>query len=149
MARLNLSQRDRMFEMPQLSLIDQLDRLGGQLGVLKRHYQSYIRIIDRVIQPAIPTIASLSNSRVASKASHESLYPSAPLTSGKPIITEEDSLLGVSLSSAARVRFERLKDIINLYALSEVKDYLAQKESLVQMVSRSRSCLIPYTAGLR
>lgn len=50
-----------------------------------------------------------------------------------PIIPEADSLLGVSLSSAAKVRFERLKDRIMLYALSEIEECLAQKDSLVMM----------------
>jgi Mg2+ and Co2+ transporter CorA len=53
-------------------------------------------------------------------------------TSG-PMIPEADSLLGVSLSSAAKVRFERLKDRILLYALSEIEECLAQKDSLVMM----------------
>jgi Mg2+ and Co2+ transporter CorA len=53
-------------------------------------------------------------------------------TSG-PMIPEADSLLGVSLSSAAKVRFERLKDRILLYALSEIDECLAQKDSLVMM----------------
>ena len=42
-------------------------------------------------------------------------------------------MLGVSLSSPARVRFKRLRDLIELYALSEVEEYLKQKESLVSM----------------
>lgn len=127
--------RAEMFEAPKLRHIDRLDRVGKQLGVLKRHYESYIRIIERVTQPQIATVASLANSKVQSKASSESLGAGDSSVFGvTQVLTEAESLLGVSLSSAARVRFERLKDIISLYALSEVLDYLAQKESLVQMV---------------
>lgn len=43
--------------------------------------------------------------------------------------------MGVSLSSAARVRFKRLRDLIELYALNEVEEYVKQKEGLVAMVS--------------
>jgi len=121
-----------MFKQPSLELIDRLDQVSNQLGVLKRHYNSYIRIIERTIEPPATTIASLSNSQIVTKSSQASLSDS------KPLVTEQASLLGVSLSSAARVRFERLKDMINLYALSEVKDYLHQKDSLTQMVSPSK-----------
>lgn len=124
-----------MFEKPQLRNIDRLDRIGAQLGILKRHYRSYIRIIERVVEVQVASAASLANSRIGSKASDESLDRRANGDAMKTIIvTEEDSLLGVGLSSAARVRFERLKDMISLYALSEVEDLLAKKEALVQMV---------------
>ena len=121
-----------MFRQPRLDHIDRLDQIGNQLGVLKRHYKSYIRIIDRVIEPPSATIASLNNSQILRQSSQEPL-----ITDNNPpshnAIAEVNSLLGTSLSSAARVRFERLKDLIYLYALSEVTDYIEQKDSLVQM----------------
>ena len=43
-------------------------------------------------------------------------------------------MLGVSLSSAARVRFERLKHRIRLYALSEIDECLKLRDDLVMMV---------------
>ena len=43
--------------------------------------------------------------------------------------------LGVALASTATVRFARLKDRINLYALSEIQECLDEKESLVFLVS--------------
>ena len=46
---------------------------------------------------------------------------------------DESQLLGVSISSAARARFERLKHRIRLYALSEINECLEQKDSLVMM----------------
>lgn len=42
-------------------------------------------------------------------------------------------MLGVSLSSPARVHFRRLRDLIELYALNEVEEYLKQKDSLAAM----------------
>lgn len=49
-------------------------------------------------------------------------------------ITSEIQTFGAPLSSAATVRFERLRDRINLYALSEIQECLDEKESLVFLV---------------
>lgn len=119
--------RAQMFQMPKLCHIDRLDNIGKELGVLKRHYQSYDRIIDRLLQPRVATSASLQGSRIVGEASQTSL------DTVRPLVTEKESMLGVSLSSAARVRFERLKDLIDLYALSEVEEYIKQKDSLIAM----------------
>lgn len=153
--------RKEMFKSPKLTHIDRLDQIGSQLAVLKRHYNSYIRLIDRVVQPQQASLASLVNTRVASKSSGESLICSGsasvpdhaaisamntwtgqptsdPIADGgdigETVVTAAGTLLGVGLSSAARVRFERLRDMISLYALTECEDYLHQKESFVQMV---------------
>jgi Mg2+ and Co2+ transporter CorA len=118
-----------------LTHIDQLHHIGCQLAVLKRVYQSYSLIIERVLKKQEATLASLKNSHIMSGAqSFTSTHPDHIVnsTSG-PMIPEADSLLGVSLSSAAKVRFERLKDRIALYALSEIEECMLQKESLVMM----------------
>ncbi|KAI7469508.1 hypothetical protein KC357_g6439 [Hortaea werneckii] len=120
--------RKQMMLSPQLSHIDRLDGIGRELGVLKRHYQSYTRIVDRLLEPRPATAASLENSRIASSETSQ-----ASLDTVRPLITERESMLGVSLSSAARLRFKRFKDQIDLYALSEVDDYMKQKESLIAM----------------
>ncbi|KAK4923899.1 hypothetical protein LTR28_012455, partial [Elasticomyces elasticus] len=120
--------REDMFRKPELQHIDRLDQISCQLGVLKRLYASYERIINRVLEQQTATPASLANSKVVSEASRESLRDPTD-----PKLTEAESMLGVSLSSAARVRFERLKDLINLYAVSEIQEYLHQKDSLVTM----------------
>jgi Mg2+ and Co2+ transporter CorA len=119
--------RAQMFQTPQLHHIDRLDTIGKELGVLKKHYQSYNRIIDRLVEPQIATSASLQNSHVVSEASQTSF------DTVRPLVTEKQSMLGVSLSSAARVRFKRLRDLIDLYALSEVEEYIKQKDSLITM----------------
>lgn len=121
-----------MLQKASLTHVDQLHHIGCQLAVLKRVYQSYEIIIERVLKKQEATLASLKNSRIMSGG--ESLASSMPGTfSTVPMVPEADSLLGVSLSSAARVRFERLKDRIQLYALSEIQECLDQKESLVMM----------------
>ncbi|KAK3672525.1 hypothetical protein LTR78_007575 [Recurvomyces mirabilis] len=123
-----VSLRAQMFKSPKLCHIDRLDCIGKELGVLKRHYLSYNRIIDRLLEPQVATPASLQGSHVISETSELS-----SLSTVRPMVTEKESLLGVSFTSAARSRFRRLKDLIDLYALSEVEEYLKQKDSLVTM----------------
>lgn len=121
-----------MLVRANLSHVDQLHHIGCQLAVLKRVYQSYELIIDRVLKKQEATLASLKNSHIVSGV--DSLASSHPIVNASgPQIPEADSLLGVSLSSAARARFERLKDRIMLYALSEIQECIDQKDSLVMM----------------
>lgn len=111
---------------PELKHIDRLHRLGCQLGVMKRLYQSYELLIDRILEKQEASLASLKNSNIVSPQSLSSSHVHLP---------DPDTLLGVALSSAARVRFARLKNNIRLYALSEIQDCLDQKDALVMMVS--------------
>jgi hypothetical protein len=120
-----------MLVKANLTHVDQLHHIGLQLNILKRVYQSYELIIERVLKKQEATLASLKNSHVVTGV--DSLASSYPATAG-PQVPEAESLLGVSISSAARVRFERLKDRIILYALSEIQECIDQKESLVMMV---------------
>ena len=134
--------RAEMFQLPKLCHIDRLDSIGKELGVLRRHYESYNRIIDRLLEPQTATAASLQNSRIMTEASQSSL------DTIRPLVAERESLLGVSLSSAARVRFKRLRDLIDLYALSEVEEYIKQKDALVAMVSHPTFSRIYVLSGI-
>lgn len=128
-----------MFESPQLGQIDRLDQVGNELGVLKRHYKSYIRIIDRITESSVMLDGNtIGSSQITTRmvdeswdAGHHHAFPASR--------AEPASLLGVNPGAAAQIRFERLKDMISLYALSEVKDYLAKKDNLVQMVGSHHS----------
>ena len=122
-----------MLVKADLTHIDQLHHIGCQLSVLKRVYHSYMLIIERVLKKQEATLASLKNSHIMSGAESFVSEPPTVNPSHGPMVPEADSLLGVSLSSAAKVRFERLKDRILLYALSEIEECLAQKDSLVMM----------------
>jgi Mg2+ and Co2+ transporter CorA len=113
-----------------LSHVDQLHHIGCQLAVLRRVYLAYTLIIERVLKKQEASLASLKNSHIMSGAES---FASTSAPAHAMMIPEADSLLGVSLSSAAKVRFERLKDRIALYALSEIDECLAQKEALVMM----------------
>ncbi|KAF1915032.1 hypothetical protein BDU57DRAFT_576201 [Ampelomyces quisqualis] len=127
--------RREMLIKADLTHIDQLHHIGCQLAVLKRVYLAYSLIIERVLKKQEATLASLKNSHIMSGAESFASDAHAPHVNSTcgPLMPEADSLLGVSLSSAAKVRFERLKDRIVLYALSEIDECLAQKESLVMM----------------
>lgn len=120
-----------MFHKPQLTHIDRLDQVGNELNLLKRHYKSYIRIIDRITELSSGTESNtLSSSQVTARMIEDDeghLIMPAAQTGGT-------ALIGVDPGPAAYVRFERLKDMIMLYALSEVKDYLEKKQTLVDMV---------------
>ncbi|KAF2209374.1 hypothetical protein CERZMDRAFT_122177 [Cercospora zeae-maydis SCOH1-5] len=124
--------RAAMFEQPTLEHIDRLDTIGKELGVLRRHYDSYIRIIDRLLEPPGPTMASLQNSQVVGSDDSASVSTIGARTNGV-VVHEKESMLGISLSSAARIRFRRFRDQIDLYALKEVEEYSKQKESLVSL----------------
>jgi hypothetical protein len=113
-----------------LSHINRLHHIGCQLSVLKRLYQSYDLLIDRLLEKRTVSMASLKNSNVIQSGLQS-------LTSSHPALPkDEETSLGVSLSSAAKVRFERLRHRLQLYAVSEITECLAQKDSLVMMVSK-------------
>lgn len=123
-----------MVKQPSLKHIARLDRIGNELGVLRRHYNAYLRIIDRILEPRDPTLASLQNSQVVGSDDSDSIS-TVRLRMNAILVREKDSMIGVSLSSAALVRFRRLRDLIDIYALKEVEEYTKQKESLVAMAS--------------
>lgn len=134
--------RAQMFKTPTLAHIDRLDNIGKELGILKRHFESYNRIIDRVLEPQPASAASVQNMRLqreaeGSVASGESVGRRSSLDTIRPIPivmeADKESTLGVSLPTPARVRFQRLRDSIDLYALSEVEEYLKQKDSLINI----------------
>ncbi|GME51278.1 Adp-ribosylation factor protein [Neofusicoccum parvum] len=128
--------RNDMMKKAELAHVDQLHCIGRQLSVLKRMYQSYEVIIDRVLEKQEQTLASLKNSHIlalAEDGANGSMTLDDNASSNAHPIGEDVSMLGVALSSAARARFKRLKYRTRLYAISEIEECLSQKESLVMM----------------
>lgn len=121
-----------MFEQPDLTQIERLDQVGNDLGVLKRHFSSYIRLIDRVIESSsLYDCSKLGSSQMTTRMFDiEDAH-----TMVRPTANHDRPRIGVNAGAAAYVRFERLKDMITLYALSEVEEYLERKQALVDMVS--------------
>ena len=116
-----------MFTKPQVPLIQKLHQYGRELAVLKRMYQSYALIIERILNRQKPL--HLSTGQASSTNSSDSQIA---ILDGQ--VTSEIQTFGAPLSSAATVRFERLGDRIKLYALSEIQECLDEKESLVFLV---------------
>lgn len=117
-----------MSKKPEVKHVQRLHHLGQQLAVLKRIYQSYSLIIERILDRQKPV--DMSNS---THLLQEGFGPD------KVMLTAQTRAYAVPLSSAATVRFERLKDRINLYALSEIQDCIEEKENLVFLVRRESS----------
>ncbi|KAG5299318.1 ADP-ribosylation factor [Histoplasma capsulatum G186AR] len=136
--------RRRMVERAQVQLIDDLHKLGRQLAVLKRIYQSYDLIVNRVlkrqrllreeIRNAQPVNAHHPNHQRDSNFGFDFLSSGNTWKSNGFDEMNPSELGGIQLSSAAIGRFERLLDRIRLYALSEIDECLAEKESMTFMV---------------
>lgn len=132
-----------MMDRPNFDLVKNLHSIGRQLADLKRVYESYIFIIDSILEEQ-PSIDNPTGRRPLSEDDNRKKYLSRTLNTPKGVTANfrqvDDSgapqLLGVRLSQAAALRFKRLKDRIDLYALREIEDCLDQKESLVLMVCR-------------
>ncbi|KAI9699132.1 MAG: hypothetical protein M1836_003321 [Candelina mexicana] len=127
--------RDLFLDKPALEHIEELHHVGRQLAVLKRMYQSYETIIERVLErkprSATSTRPKGANPLIPGKSDGGNLDHQSPVLR---IDTTEDLFgLRAALSPAAIVRFERLKDRISLYALNEIQDCLDEKESLTIM----------------
>ena len=120
-----------MFSTAELKHINQLHQYGRQLAVLKRMYQSYDNIIQRVLEGPqdIPPAKSSKHTQSESTATEDS------------VVVPSDSY-GVPLSTAAKLKFERLKDRVKLLTLTEIQDCLDEKEALVMLVC------IPSMVGL-
>lgn len=123
-----------MLVKAELRHVERLHHLGRQLAVLKRLYAAYDLMIDRLLGKREVSLASLQNSNII--YSGLQAVDSSHFQIG---MTQSDIALGVSLSSAARIRFERLKHRMQLYAMDQVSECLEQKESLVMMVRNARS----------
>jgi hypothetical protein len=116
-----------MFQSAQLAHVDRLHRIGRQLSTLKRLYQSYMLILDRLFGKEIPA-SSESTLGLVDKNGQRVTTPFQ--------VGEAYDHLGVYMSTPARVRFERLRDRIQLYALTEIQECMELKDSLLAMVTR-------------
>ncbi|MCJ1308049.1 hypothetical protein MMC25_001699 [Agyrium rufum] len=102
--------RRDMFDSARLEHVNTLHHYGRQLAVLKKIYQSYNRIIDRVLE-------------------RQKVLKSEP--DSNPSDDTNLNSYGVRLPTAATVRFQALQDRINLFPMSEIQECLDEKEALV------------------
>ena len=124
-----------MFEKPAVPLIDRLHRYGRELAVLKRIYQNYALIIERILErrKSVSLTGDRAVSQVTSNGTIGQVSTNHQATDEEA--SSETAILGAPLCSAATVRFERLRDRINQFALSEIQECLEEKEQLVFLVS--------------
>jgi hypothetical protein len=115
-----------MLEKAELSHINRLNHIGRQLAVLSRLFAAYDSLVDSVLEKQEASQVSLNNSHALDSPGFNSMMSSH-------MQPPPEELLGVAISSASRVRFERLKQRIHMFAISEVNECLSQKESLVMM----------------
>jgi hypothetical protein len=133
--------RTQMFESAEVNLIQSLHLVGRRLTILKLMYQSYDLIVSRMLQRQrfLKSTATPLMPQVPFAIDNDDCFH---FNGGLEDFTAhgEDKATNVRLTSSAVVRFERLLDRIRLYALNEIQDCLAEKESLVLMVGvRSNS----------
>ena len=151
---LTKTQRGEMFERPQVPLIDQLHCYGRELAVLKRMYQSYALIIERILDgprpvgyaTATPPAEDGGQTRQPSQGSRTATPASKSPHTMERAYSEDADTICVCLSPAATIRFGRLLDRINHLALSEIQECLDEKESLVFLV-RFIHCPVAFTAN--
>ncbi|MCJ1305133.1 hypothetical protein MMC08_007947 [Hypocenomyce scalaris] len=123
--------RKSMFHKAELDSIDRLHHIGRQLSTLKRIYQSYTVIIESILIAQKPVQLTAEVGVSASQEVGALNTEQQDTKMVQSVATTSDVSLGVALASSAIVRFGRLKDRINLYALSEIQECLDEKESLV------------------
>lgn len=150
--------RARMSKTPLVEDVEKLHQLGQQLVILQRVYQGYEKLVDRLLQRqrhvsmALWQSAQRRQTDLLSLSRHSTggIEPGVSTTSlpaeTPPWITEtEADQKTIRLPLTTMARFERLLDRIRLYALIEIEECIAEKESLVLLVSpyftRFRRCL--------
>lgn len=134
-----------MLEQAQVGLIDDLHRLGRQLGVLKRIYQSYELILTRILKRQRRLREEKRTSEVALTNLVKTMARadrSRMDSWGSMMYDDAAALGGVELAPAAASRFERLLDRIGLYALSEIDECITDKEALNFLVSIAIFCFV-------
>ena len=114
-----------MFQSARIDHVHRLHHFGFQLSVLRRLYNSYNLIIERLTTG--PQTSTLKPNGDAPMHFHTG-------DSNRSNTGLEEKPYGVPISTAAAVRFERLKDRISLYALSEIRACLEEKDALMTLV---------------
>ncbi|CZS90673.1 hypothetical protein WAI453_004041 [Rhynchosporium graminicola] len=97
---------------PNIQIIPRLHLLGRQIRQNQHLYEGYKNLIKRILEPT-------------SAMNHGHATPQTP--AGFSI---GPGSRGVSLALSAAQRFERLSDRLELFILSETKEFLAEKEAL-------------------
>lgn len=133
--------RTDLIRDPELSHVNDLLSLARQLGTLKRMYETYQLIIDRMLYRQENSLSmAKGGGKVIITGGSDKMVASAQASispggarSPESVVMGDPKILGVPLSSHSVARFERLRDRIKLYALAELQDCLDEKDGLVNM----------------
>jgi hypothetical protein len=105
-------------------------------------YEGYKNLVQRILEPPRTAITNVNGF-----ATPRSMSMSLSAT-GPPVSTKEENPLVVARS--ARARFERLGDRLQLLILSQTKEFLAEKDALMNTVrSPSLTCNTSLTSKLQ
>ena len=118
-----------MFQTASLDHVNTLHHYGRQLAVLKRLYESYDRIIERILDMQ-KSFQHLPLPSADEKQPENAQQVETSQSSDNPLS------LGVPIPRGVVVRFQTLRDRIRLYALSEIQECVDEKEALVQVVGQ-------------
>ncbi|GKZ18244.1 hypothetical protein AbraIFM66951_000417 [Aspergillus brasiliensis] len=126
--------RQDMLSKPEVDLVHELHRLGRQLAVLRRLYQSYELIMMRILQRQRLLRDEARSNRLpmamGQSFAENDAGDTRHSTRDSFSFSTPDADVGVQLSPPAVARFERLLDRIKLYCLSEIESCLTEKENL-------------------
>ncbi|GFN19006.1 hypothetical protein AtubIFM55763_005052 [Aspergillus tubingensis] len=126
--------RQDMLSRPEVDLVHELHRLGRQLAVLRRLYQSYELIMMRILQRQRLLRDEARSNRLpmamGQSFAENEVGDTRHSTRESFSFSTLDADVGVQLSPPAVARFERLLDRIKLYCLSEIESCLTEKENL-------------------
>ena len=136
-----------MLQRPDVDLIERLHQYGRELAVLKRMYQSYALIIERILKRKTSVgLGTTTDSEVTGTDTSQiragrntTIEISQTSSETGEYAFGETPVLGAPLCSAATARFERLLDRVNHFALSEIQECLDEKEALVFLVCHRKS----------
>ncbi len=153
-----------MLQRAELDYVNRLHRVGRELTVLKRMYQSYFYTIKNVLEWQKEREAANNGvtspfmlddgGLVASGFDHARLGPSPEEStiiqpSASFYINDKKRAFGPAITPEAIARFERLRGRIQSYALSEIQDCLDEKESMAFMVCTPVELLPATKSSLR
>jgi hypothetical protein len=129
--------RTTVSDRPQPDQVTTLHHIGRQLQILRRLYDSYDAILDRILEKHARRKQGMEMNY--SRAHTMATEMSSDMEEDADDQSVQTVQYGPVMAADAIYRFQRLKDRIRLYALDEIKSCLEEKDSLVFMVSPSKS----------
>ena len=125
--------RDQMTTSPEVEQVKTLHKVGRQLTVLKSVYKSYEAVIDRIVQKQRSLAGHDRFSSIKTPPELVRSQSSQYDDLASPLELDDVGGTNVRLTANATARLERLRDRIDICAMTEVEECLKEKESLVMM----------------